>query len=127
MQKIFEVIRKIFKKKLKIFRVILLIISMFLIILSIISVGFTIWDSFELELAFNKQGFIYYLGLFDSFKTLLTATFIIIPVYIALETFISNINNQEGKALLDLRNLLNKPENLEIHRKYRAVSGDWAA
>jgi hypothetical protein len=118
--------RKIFKIALKIFRKILLTISIILILLSIIAVVFTILDSINLDLALNKQGFIYYLNLFDSFKTLLAATFIIIPVYIALETLISNINNQESKALLDLRGLLNEPENLEIHKKLRGESGDWA-
>lgn len=118
--------KKVFKKSLNIFRILLLTITAILIILSIISVVFTVHDSVNLELTIDKQGFIYYLKLFDSFKTLLTATFIIIPVYIALETLISNINNQEGKALLDLRVLLNESENLEIHKKIRGTSGDWA-
>jgi hypothetical protein len=118
--------RKIFKAILKTFRIVLLIISIVLIVLTIIAVIYTFLESFKLDKDFSKQGFIYFIDLFDSFKTLIAATFIIIPVYIALETLISNINNQEGKALLDLRHLLNEPENLEIHKKLRGESGDWA-
>lgn len=119
--------RKIFKAILKTFRIILMIISLVLLVLTIIAVIFTLLESVKLDPNFSKQGFIYFIDLFGSFKTLIAATFIIIPVYIALETLISNYNNQESKALLDLRNLLNESENLEIHKKLRGKSGDWAS
>jgi hypothetical protein len=64
--------------------------------------------------------------LFEPFNALLAATFIAIPVYIGLETFLSSINNQEGKALIDIRKLLNESDNLEIHKKLRGTSGEWA-
>lgn len=118
--------RKIIKIILRVSRITFLTISAILILLSSFAFVLTILDSIKLELAINKQGLVYFLSLFDSFKALLASTFIIIPVYIALETLISNINNQEGKTLLDLRTLLNTPENLEIHKKLRGESGDWA-
>lgn len=110
----------------QIFRKLLLVISIGLILLVIISVILTIKDSICLPISINKQGLIYFIQLFDPFKTLITSSFIIIPIYIALETLISNINNQEGRALLDIRVLLNEPNNLEIHKKLRGESGDWA-
>lgn len=117
--------RNTFKISLKIFRITLLTITLTLILLSISAIVLTVLDSYKLNLTINKQGFIYFLSLFDAFKTLLAATFIIIPVYLALETLISNINNQEGKALLDLRGILNEPESKEIHIKIRGQDCDW--
>jgi len=118
--------RKLYKVSLKISRIVLLMISLVLLVLTIIAVIFTLNESSILDQNFSKQGLIYFIDLFDSFKNLITATFIIIPVYIALQTLISNNNNQEGKALLDLRNLLNESENLEIHKKLRGEGGGWA-
>lgn len=86
----------------------------------------TILDSFKLDLSIDKEGFNNFMGFFKPSLNLLTVTIITIPVYIALETLISSINNQEGKALIDLRKLLNEPENLEIHKKLRGSSGDWS-
>jgi predicted membrane protein len=104
----------------------LLTILLILIIFSIIGVVLTLLDCKNLELSITREGFLYFIRLFEPFNSLLTATFIAIPVYIGLETFLSSINNQEGKALIDLRKLLNEPENLEIHKKLRGTSGEWA-
>lgn len=94
--------------------------------MSFFAVILVLKDSFTMDFSFNSQGFIFFISMFEPYKILLTATFIIIPVYIALESLISNINNQEGKALLDFRALLNETDNLDIHKKLRGDSGIWA-
>ncbi len=118
--------RNLLKTSLRIFRVVVLMISVILTSMTVIAIVLVLKESCNLDFSFSNQGLINFIGLFNPYKTLLTATFVIIPVYIGLESLISNINNQEGKSLLDLRNLLNEPENLEIHKKLRGETGDWA-
>jgi hypothetical protein len=114
---------KIFRN---IFRYLLLIISVVLTIYSIIAIISIIRDASSLEWSFNKNGMAYFFNLFQPFQVLLASTFIVIPAYIGLETLISKLHYQEGEALLNLRKLLNEPENSEIHKKLRGESGDWA-
>jgi hypothetical protein len=118
--------KHIFETSLKVFRFLLLIISVILIVISFFVLLIVILDSFKMSFSFNRQGLEIFITMFAPYTTILAATIITVPAYIAIESLISNINNQEGSALLDVRKLLNEPENLEIHKNLRGISGAWA-
>lgn len=118
--------KNIIKFEIGVFQGILYIISAILSIMTLLAIMLVLKDSFYLNLSFTNNGFINLLNLFKPFETLLAATFIIIPINLGFSTFISNLNNQEGKVLLELRNFLSTNENLEIHQKLRGASGAWS-
>lgn len=109
-----------------VFQGLLLFISIGLIVCSIISIVFVTIDASSLEWSFSKNGMIYFFKLFQPFQMLFASTLMVIPAYIGLETLISKLHYQEGEVLVNLRKLLSDPENLEIHKKLRGKSGEWA-
>jgi hypothetical protein len=118
-----DIRRDILNVTFKIFKWFLFGIAVVLTLLSIIVI---ITVSANHTVCINEKNIIYFLNLFQPYKTLLAATFIVIPAYVGLVSFISKLHYQEGEALLNLRKLLSEPENLEIHKKLRGDSGDWA-
>ncbi len=118
--------KKIIKHSLKLFRIILLSVTIILTIISLIIFLSILCSSFVLKFQYDINGVVNFLALFNPFKEILTATFITIPIYIGLETLITNLNSQEGKAILDFRILLTSNDNIEIHNKTRGANAEWS-
>lgn len=118
--------KQIIKYSLKLFRIILLSVTIILTTISLIIFLSILSSSFVLRFQYDINGVVNFLALFNPFKEILAATFITIPIYIGLETLITNLNSQEGKAILDLRILLASNDNIEIHNKTRGPNAEWS-
>ena len=116
-----------------IFRRVLLSISIILLFMSFLSIVFVLIEASKYQFSLNNIGFQYFLSLFEPFLPIITTSIIVTTAYIAIETLKSynkllklNKSVEEGKALLDIRILLNEKDNLEIHQNIRGRSGAWA-
>lgn len=116
-----------------IFRRILLSISIILLFISFLSVVFVLIEASQYQLSPNNIGFQFFLSLFEPYLPIITTSIIVTTAYIAIETLkshneqlILNKSVEEGRALLDIRVLLNKKDNLEIHQNIRGNSGAWS-
>ena len=109
-----------------IFRFLLFLVVITCTILSVFAIIFVLWKNFQLQFSLSEEGLNTFISSFEQYKLLLAATFIVIPAYIALESYISDLNIQEGQILVDLRKLLCEDENLEVHKKLRGNSGAWS-
>jgi len=116
-----------------IFRKILLCISIILLFISLSSVVFVFIEASNYQLLLNNFGFQFFLSLFQPYLPIITTSIIVTTAYIAIETLKSHIEQlimnkvaEEGKALLEIRILLNEKDNLEIHQNIRGNSGLWS-
>lgn len=107
----------------KLLKIILTIVLVSLIILSSIGLGCSIVDAFKYDFLFSQKGFNTFLNIFTPYSYLYASTFIVISAYLALQSLFNKKDIDEGKALLDIRLLLERYN--DIHQNFRGEYGAW--
>jgi len=107
----------------KTLRIILRAALVTLLILSIITLSFSLCDNFGKDFVFTRNGFDSFLNIFIPYSFLYASTFIAISANLALESLFNKKAIDEGKALLDIRLLLEKYN--DIHLNFRGEDGAW--
>lgn len=87
-----------------------------MIVISIIAITFTLCQKcFPCSLSCTSDGIAYFLSMFDPFKHLFSGTILLLTIYVALVSYVSNKKLESVRALQDLRKMLMTIDNVRIH------------